>query len=85
MNRLFALAVGDITQCATIDEAVEINCRERIPHLKHGSKQEEKFVRIMDSYKRLEHLHVHDMRDSAASAMINAGIDATRSVPYLNL
>jgi integrase len=45
-TRLFALATGDTSRRATIEEAVEIYCRERIPQLKHGYKQSMEFPRF---------------------------------------
>jgi integrase len=49
-NRLFALATGGAASRATIEDAVEIYCRERIPQLKHGSKQEAEFARCHWAY-----------------------------------
>lgn len=37
--RLFALATGGETERRTIEEAVEVYCLERLPHLKGGQKQ----------------------------------------------
>jgi integrase len=45
-HRLFSLATGDKSRRATIDDAVEIYCRERIPLLKHGYKQSLEFTRF---------------------------------------
>lgn len=48
--RLYALATGASTQRAQIEDAVEIYCRERIPHLKHGTKQLAEFARFHWAY-----------------------------------
>lgn len=49
-NRLFALATGGAAHRHTIDDAVEIYCRERIPLLKHGAKQQAELARFLWAY-----------------------------------
>lgn len=49
-NRLYALATGADTHRALINDAVEIYCRERIPNLKHGTKQLAEFARFLWAY-----------------------------------
>lgn len=49
-NRLYALAAGAGTHRALINDAVEIYCRERIPHLKHGAKQLAEYARFLWAY-----------------------------------
>lgn len=50
-SRLYALATGGESYRATVDEAVEIYCRERLPKLKHGKKQEAELTRFLSAYE----------------------------------
>lgn len=49
-QRLYALAAGPGEYRATIDDALEIYCRERIPELKHGKKQMQELARFFPAY-----------------------------------
>jgi integrase len=48
--RLFALATGGTSYRATIDEAVELYSKERLPQLKHGTKQLAELYRFAPAY-----------------------------------
>jgi integrase len=48
--RLFSLATGNASNRATIEDAVEIYCKERLPELKHGTKQLGELARFHWAY-----------------------------------
>lgn len=86
-NRLFALASGHEQGRATIDQAVEIYCRERMPELKHGAKQEAELCRFLWAYegRHLEELpevcreYADAMRDELQPATIRNRLAYLRS------